>query len=609
MNLSAILPQQRRKDQPVNMPDLLMNCILAASQHETFKRLIGWKGMSVCAKGTQGWTAKIKKRPGVYGLCTENSLSDKTGHHADIGIYYFPAPEEKLLDTMSIVANLAAIQDEYMSNIRGFSGNTAWAAPFRMGSLKISLDFAEDALALSLAADKHKITIARDGVADLSGQWVISPGEAEEDFPAHAIALDIVLALGAAVTNSLELPTTWYGQWLSPGEASCYTAQGEPCFLDMEVTTITDTFAWGDRKAARELAFPRSFPAPDISCGPDRKDLMPESIAQAVLWKTHDLAAMGKEEEYAYAFDSRPKLIVLSGFLGSGKTTFLNQLLEYHASRDELVAIIQNEVGQTGVDGKLLEGDDSIVELDEGCVCCTLAGSISRGVEQLRARFNPKVIVLETTGLANPFNILQELDKLRPLVRLESITTLVDAPNALNLLSQSDIARDQVRAADTILLNKCDLTSKAELDEVTAKLRQLNKRAALIQTEYGNAKPGLLYDTDTLKQSIPGLLPSPPKAPHHDHTMEGYTSRRFAFTSPLSRENLIRTLKNLPPEVFRLKGIVGIAGTEEAEVVQYVAGRYELSRLGDSFEDEYFLVAIGKNMDLSALDNLQEVYA
>ncbi len=87
--------------------------------------------------------------------------------------------------------------------------------------------------------------------------------------------------------------------------------------------------------------------------------------------------------------------------------------------------------------------------------------------------------MLETTGLANPFNILNEIEKLRPLARLDSITTLVDAQNGPDLLEESDIARNQVKAADTILLNKCDLVSETELDALTETVRTLNKRANL----------------------------------------------------------------------------------------------------------------------------------
>jgi len=330
---------------------------------------------------------------------------------------------------------------------------------------------------------------------------------------------------------------------------------------------------------------------------------LPAPLDDALFWKTHDLGGLSLDRTYAPAFDKRPGLIVLSGFLGSGKTTFLNQLLEYHAARDELVAIIQNEIGQTGVDGKLLEGDDSIVEMDEGCVCCTLAGNLSKGIEQLRARFSPKIIVLEATGLANPFNVLNELETLRPLVRLDSVTTLVDAANAPKLLADHEIARDQIAAADTILLNKCELAA------LRTTLGKLNHRAVLVETEFGAVNPGLLYDTDPFEHR-PGLLPAMPHTHHHDHSHEGFTSLRFLFSSPLDRSQLLQALDDLPESVFRLKGIVHLADSPQPVVVQYVCGRHEFSSLGDDFDQEGFLVAIGKDLaDLPLLEGLQEAGA
>lgn len=607
MNLSAILPPLRPKGQPVDMPGLLMNSLLAACRHNEFKRLVGWKGMAVCPRGNLAWTMKLRSRPGIYGLCAETSGQNDARHHADLGLYYFPADEEPLLERMSLAANLAAAHLDYLEQVRHFSVAPDWAAPFRIGRIRIFLNNDETALAIQCQALERKICIARDGIATDSGDWIIAPGTPEEDFAAHELAMDFFLILSAAVSNSLETPPSRYGREQQADMVPGYTRHGERISFDRSTSIITDTLAWGDDETACTLVSPLLR---EETLTPDRTDGMPPEIASALFWKTHDLSLLGTNMEYAYAFDTRPRFIVLSGFLGAGKTTFLNQLLEYHASRDELVAIIQNEVGQTGVDGKLLEGDDSIVELDEGCVCCTLAGNLSKGIEQLKARFSPKVIVLESTGLANPFNILEELDALRPLVRLDSVTTLVDAANAPALLETSDIAVCQIKAADIILLNKCDLVTDRERSELSRRIRALNSRALMAETEHGTINPATLYDSDPFEQNVSGLLPAPLNTPHHDHAMEGFTSRRFAFDAPLSREALVRALERLlPTEVFRLKGIVSLIGHDHAQVVQYVAGRYEFSSLGSEFHDQPFLVAIGRDMDLTPLEVLQEARA
>lgn len=608
MNLSAILPPQRNKNGQINLPEVLVNCILAACQHDEFKRLVGWKGLAVCPMGMQAWTMKFRTRSGVYGLLAEKNSTSDSDQQAALGLYYFPSPDETLLESMSLAANLAAVQDDYTQMLRQFSSRIQWATPFRIASLTFTLDAEEDALSLQMCANDCKLCIAQDGVANTDGQWIIAPGEAEEEIPAHAIATDFLLVLAATVSNSLGTPPCQFARSEVTSKGLGYDAQGNTFSTSREILTLTDVIGWGKKETVERLASSVLSTSTVSGNALNRKNL-PEPIRSALFWETHDLATIADKGEHEYAFDTRPSLIVLSGFLGAGKTTFLNQILEYHAARDELVAIIQNEIGKTGVDGKLLEGDDSIIELDEGCVCCTLAGNLSKGIEQLKSQFSPKVIVLETTGLANPFNILGELGTLRPLVRLDSITTLVDAENAPTLLSESDIARNQIKAADTIIINKCDLISEYEQQVLTERLCTLNSRALMVKTKHGAINPGTLYDFDPLTQLAAGLLPSPLTSPQHTHAMEGFISRRFVFNEKLLRDELLNTLQSLPKEIFRLKGIIKLADDDQPNVVQYVSGRYEVSHLGSEFVDESFLVAIGRDMDLSILEKLERRYA
>lgn len=607
MQLTNILPVHRRPNRQVNLPEMLTNCLLAACQHREFKRLVGWKGMAVCPRGSQGWTFKMRSRTGVFGLATEHTGRDERGQHARLGLYYFPASDDSLLETMSLAANHAAVQPDYTDTLRQFTAKGDWAAPFRIGEISTSLAPEENGLILRFNALDKKLVIAKDGVMTADGKWVLMPGEAEEDFPAHDISTDFLLMLAAAVTNSVEAPPYRVGRNQTPDHGLVYDKNGERSLLDSEVCMMHDLLYWGDPEVLASMASLSLAQCTDTA-GPESRASLPVPLDDALFWKTHDLGTLACEDAYAPAFDTRPGLIVLSGFLGAGKTTFLNQLLEYYAARDELVAIIQNEIGQTGVDGKLLEGDDSIVELDEGCVCCTLAGSLSKGIKQLRDRFNPKVIVLESTGLANPFNLLSELETLRPLVRLDSITTLVDAENGTRLLEDHDIARDQVAAADTILLNKCDLVDDQTRDRLRATLRELNGRAVLMETEHGSINPGYLYDTDPF-ESPAGLLPCLPGKRHHTHSNEGFTTRRFDLPSNIKRERLREVLDELPDTVFRVKGIVRLQDSAQPEVVQYVCGRHELSPLGDDFDQTGFLVAIGRDMELSMLEDLERRHA
>ena len=192
--------------------------------------------------------------------------------------------------------------------------------------------------------------------------------------------------------------------------------------------------------------------------------------------------------------DERPPLIILTGFLGSGKTSFLQHFIEYQTQRSRFVAVIQNEIGEVGLDGKLL--DYAVTEIDEGCVCCSLAGNLKRAVQGILENFSPDTIILETSGLANPLNLLEEMTELGEVVRFDSTVTLVDALNLDAALADSPIAADQIRAADVIVLNKRDLVDDARLEAVRRRVQEINPRAPQFCTTQGDLNPALIFDAD-----------------------------------------------------------------------------------------------------------------
>ncbi len=177
-------------------------------------------------------------------------------------------------------------------------------------------------------------------------------------------------------------------------------------------------------------------------------------------------------------------ITVLTGFLGAGKTTLLNHLLAQMAG--QRVAVIENEFGEVNIDGALVVGAEEQM-LSNGCVCCTVRGDLLRVLREFDEQ-NKKYdyILLETTGLANPTPVAQTF-LLDPAVqqkyRLDGIVTLADAVNLPRHLDTSDEAQKQVGFADVILLNKTDLVSPAELEELEERLRGLNRTAKIIRTQ------------------------------------------------------------------------------------------------------------------------------
>src|SRR5215467_9244494 len=167
---------------------------------------------------------------------------------------------------------------------------------------------------------------------------------------------------------------------------------------------------------------------------------------------------------------------VLTGYLGAGKTTLLNRILsEEHGKK---YAVIVNEFGEIGIDNELIvESDEEIYEMNNGCVCCTVRGDLIRVVEGLMkrpGRFDG--ILVETTGLAEPAPVAQTFfmdDDVRKKAKLDAIVTVADAKHLLQRLVDAPEAEDQIAFADVVLLNKVDLVTPAELSAVERRIREI----------------------------------------------------------------------------------------------------------------------------------------
>jgi Ni2+-binding GTPase involved in maturation of urease and hydrogenase len=184
--------------------------------------------------------------------------------------------------------------------------------------------------------------------------------------------------------------------------------------------------------------------------------------------------------------DSRIPVTVLTGFLGSGKTTLLNRILsENHGRR---IAVIENEFGEVGVDNELvINADEEVFEMNNGCICCTVRGDLIRILGQLLKRRNRfDYILVETTGLADPGPVAQTFivdDEVKEAFRLDGIVTLVDAHHVERHLDTSEECRKQVAFADVILLNKTDLCTDEAVASMERRLRAMNAAARIHRTE------------------------------------------------------------------------------------------------------------------------------
>ena len=189
--------------------------------------------------------------------------------------------------------------------------------------------------------------------------------------------------------------------------------------------------------------------------------------------------------------NAQPKVpvTILTGFLGSGKTTLLNRILsEEHGKR---IAVIENEYGEVGIDQALvINADEEIFEMSNGCICCTVRGDLIRVLGNLMKRRDKfDYVLVETTGLADPGPVAQTFfmdDEIREEFTLDGIVTLVDAAHIEQQLGRSDESTEQIAFADVLVLNKTDLVETDGLDNLEARLRDMNRMARVVRTEKAN---------------------------------------------------------------------------------------------------------------------------
>jgi len=306
---------------------------------------------------------------------------------------------------------------------------------------------------------------------------------------------------------------------------------------------------------------------------------------------------------------------VLTGYLGSGKTTLLNRILtEDHGKR---YAVIVNEFGEIGIDNDLIvESDEEIYEMNNGCICCTVRGDLIRTVEGLMrrpGRFD--AILVETTGLADPAPVAQTFfmdDDVRSKTKLDAVVALVDAKHLPLRLKDSHEAADQIAFADVVVLNKIDLVSEDELRDVEASIRAINPAARIHRTE----RSGVAL-AEVLNRGAFDLKRAVDNDPHfldahddhtHDHTHDtGVTSisLRGGEMDPKKFFPWIEKTTQIDgPNILRLKGIIAIKDDPERYVVQGVHMILEGDHQREWRKEETResrLVLIGRDLDAERL--------
>ena len=301
---------------------------------------------------------------------------------------------------------------------------------------------------------------------------------------------------------------------------------------------------------------------------------------------------------------------ILTGFLGSGKTTLLNTLLE--ASPGERIFVIVNEYGEVGIDGKLIvETQDDVVELNNGCICCTVRGDLIAAMQGLLASGRAvDRIIIETSGLADPAPVIQSfmLDEvLRQRIQLDAIVTVVDARHVADQLAL-DEAREQICFADVLLLNKIDLADEASLAATQDMLQRLNPLARIIRTHICDVPRAAVldlraFDLRNVLAIDPDILAD--HAHEHDESIGCVALRERVPLDPAAFNIwLNRLVQAAGKDLFRIKGVLNFADEPRRYVFHGVHMTLEgrpgrVWRAGETRLSE--IVFIGRNLDAEML--------
>ena len=307
---------------------------------------------------------------------------------------------------------------------------------------------------------------------------------------------------------------------------------------------------------------------------------------------------------------------ILTGFLGAGKTTLLNHIL---SNQDGLkTAVLVNEFGEIGIDNDLVVSTSAdMVELSNGCICCTINGELLEAVDRILKRPEPlDYLVVETTGLADPLPVAMTFlgSELRDQTRLDSIITLVDAENCNARVFESEVGRSQIIYGDILLLNKTDLVSTERVKELEESLRSIKKDARILHSVKGDVPLPLLMSVGLFESD---RVATKADHDHHDHDhghahhghdhadhldIEGYTSLSFSSDGPFSLRKFQNFLDNqLPESVFRAKGILWFNESEKRHVFHLAGKRFSIDDSDWDGERKNQLVLIGQEMDHSTL--------
>ncbi len=321
---------------------------------------------------------------------------------------------------------------------------------------------------------------------------------------------------------------------------------------------------------------------------------------------------MAKKEKQTKQRKKRLPVTIITGYLGSGKTTLVNHILT--KNKGTKFAVIVNEFGEIGIDNELIvKTKEDIIELSNGCICCQVRGDLIQMIlDILKKHKNMQHLIIETSGVANPIPVAQTffLKELQQLTELDAIITVVDADHFEHNLKQSN-GKDQIKAADIILLNKKETVSDKKLEHIRRKIQNKAPHARIIETSNSIIPLELILNIGQF--DVKRFIDKKGKWKEEDHEhdefgnhieKDGIISFMFKAEKPLDIQKFQLFAQNIPEAIFRSKGIIYFKGLENKAVYQQVGRRIDVKTelLWQKEKKQTMLVFIGKDFDIQKIE-------
>lgn len=307
---------------------------------------------------------------------------------------------------------------------------------------------------------------------------------------------------------------------------------------------------------------------------------------------------------------------ILSGFLGSGKTTMLQHMIQEWKSLGKTPAVIMNEIGDVNLDGMMVDQDVAMAELLSGCICCSIRADLSMELYNLMETEKPDVIIIEASGVANPIEILDAVTEtsLYNRMELKNLITVVDAAHLWELYQEQKgktyrLMQEQIRCASVLILNKSDRVDATTITKLEAILRGWNAYAPIHTTVRCEVPSTIYTDLSSIvdaKETLAQNKQTSTSTEHsHDHThsehMHGSHSHVMAYTHyfehPINSEAFENVIRSLPTEVYRAKGILTFNDTASRFLFQYAYREMDFMKITPQKEVPDVAVFIGEHFD------------